>query len=97
MAATHIHSGDSSTCIAANRIISSVTTTTDENGPRIVETIASSCTSGDCPTVYRTDRGTLIVQGYDVDAGSAGVALPQGENLVEIPVELLASALEQVG
>lgn len=52
--------------------------------------VAAWCGAGDCPTVYRTDRGTLVVQGYDFDPGDAGVSVPAGERMVEIPAELLA-------
>src|SRR5687768_15080988 len=67
------------------------------DGPKAVETIASSCTSGTCPTVYRSDRGTLIVQGYIVDPEAAGVSLPEGEKLVEIPIDLLRSVVGSIG
>jgi hypothetical protein len=52
--------------------------------------LASSCSSGTCPTLYRTDRGTVVVQGYAVTAMAAGIDLPDGELLVEIPLDLLA-------
>lgn len=56
-------------------------------------------TSGDksCPTLYATDRGTYVVQGYKVEDAEAlgevdqhGNGLPANETLVEIPAELLA-------
>ena len=50
------------------------------------------CGGGSCPTVYRTSRNTYVVQGYTVKADSAGVDLPAGEQLVEIPIELLEAA-----
>ena len=55
--------------------------------------VTTLCGGGSCPTVYRTDRNTLVVQGYTVTAESAGVDLPAGEQLVEIPAELLAAAI----
>jgi hypothetical protein len=51
--------------------------------------IATLCGAGSCPTVYRTDRGTYVVQGRTVPAGGTGVDVPEGESLVEIPFELL--------
>lgn len=45
------------------------------------------CGSGDCPTVYTTDRGTLAVQGYTVAR-----RVPDGEAVVEIPTEVLLEA-----
>ena len=51
------------------------------------------CKNGNCPTVYRTDRGTLVVQGYAVDSNEAeGLTIPAGESLVEIPLDVLQDA-----
>jgi hypothetical protein len=52
----------------------------------------NNCKDGDCPTVYRTDRGTVAVQGYRV-----AHTTPEGEAVVEIPVELLAEATRALG
>ena len=57
----------------------------------VVEHLTTVCGTGSCPTVYRTNRGTLLVQGYPVSGEQAGVDLPDGEFLVEIPTELLDS------
>ena len=46
--------------------------------------------------MYRTDRDTYVVQGYTVTAEAAGLDLPAGEQLVEIPAELLAEAVKAV-
>jgi len=56
-----------------------------------LEVLATSCSTGTCPTIFKTDRGTIMVQGYAVDAGRAGVTLAPDELLVEIPAELLAA------
>ncbi len=58
-----------------------------------LELITTLCGPGTCPTVYRTNRGTLVVQGYAVTAAHAGVDLPEGELLVEVPAELLVQAV----
>jgi len=50
------------------------------------------CGTGDCPTVFVTDRGTLAVQGYVVEHET-----PSGEAVVEIPVALLKEALRSLG
>lgn len=50
------------------------------------------CGTGDCPTVFTTDRGTLAVQGYVVEHET-----PSGEAVVEIPVALLKEALRALG
>lgn len=44
-----------------------------------------------CPTIFKTDRGTVVVQGYTVADGEAlaQLNLPAGEQAVEIPTSLL--------
>lgn len=61
-----------------------------------LEILSSSCASNTCPTIYRSDRGTVVVQGYTISGSRAGVDLPDGEQLVEIPAELLAQAARLV-
>jgi hypothetical protein len=53
---------------------------------------ASECSSGTCPTVYGTDTDSVLVQGYIVTAEDAGLDLPAGEQIVEIPREILIAA-----
>jgi hypothetical protein len=54
--------------------------------------VAESCANSSCPTVYVSAAGTLVVQGYVVSAERAGISVPEGEMLVEIPIGLLAEA-----
>jgi hypothetical protein len=61
--------------------------TLDQKPAVAIEPIVSYCTAGECPTIYRTDRGTLVVQGY---AFEPETEMPAGERMIEIPVELLA-------
>jgi hypothetical protein len=49
---------------------------------------ATDCGSATCPTFYKTDRATVVVQGYPVDCRRTGIDVPPGEFLVEIPAEL---------
>lgn len=54
----------------------------------------TNSTNGSCPSVYETDRGTLVIQGYKVTDGEALAmlrerGLPDNEDAVEIPLELL--------
>lgn len=49
--------------------------------------LRGACRDGTCPTIYRSDRGTVVVQGFVVT--DANVTVPEGEALVEIPAELL--------
>ncbi len=64
---------------------------------RIVRKLAGDCKGGDCPTVYATDRGTLVIQGYVLDPAADGaLTLPNGESAVEVPMELIVEAARQV-
>jgi hypothetical protein len=59
-----------------------------------LERIAGDCPDGrTCPTVYKTDRETIVVQGYALPAHElAQITLPDGEAAVEIPITLLEAA-----
>lgn len=61
--------------------------------------IAGECSDHiDCPAVYLSDRGTLIVQGYTIAAEDlTEITLPEGENAVEIPLSLLQEAARAHG
>jgi hypothetical protein len=51
-----------------------------------------NCRNGDCPTVYRTDRGTIAVQGERLAHPTPG-----HEAIVEIPLDLLTEAVRALG
>lgn len=53
--------------------------------------LVGECDENECPTLYRTDRGTLAVQGDTVT--DHGVDVPEGEGIVEIPVSLIQKAI----
>jgi hypothetical protein len=61
-----------------------------------LDLVAELCGAGECPTIYRTGRGTLVIQGYQFDPEQAGTTVPAGEQMVEIPVELVARYLSAV-
>lgn len=55
----------------------------------------TSSSGGSCPSIYQTDRNTLIIQGWRVTDPEALDALearglPAHETAVEIPLALLA-------
>jgi len=56
--------------------------------------IRKTVLSGDtnCPSLYRTDRDTFVVQGWRVTDPSAlsQLDIPPHENVVEVPVDVLA-------
>ncbi|WP_055585197.1 hypothetical protein [Peterkaempfera griseoplana] len=54
--------------------------------------LGTTSSDGNCPTLYVTDRGTLVVQGYRITDPGAVAQLQDllpGETAVEIPSELL--------
>ena len=51
-----------------------------------------NCGRDDCPTVFTTDKGTIAVQGYIVHKET-----PEGEAVVEIPVEIFREAVRALG
>jgi hypothetical protein len=71
-----------------------LTDATNDGGAPQLTPVTTLCGAGSCPTIYRTDRGTLVVQGYSVAAERTGIDVPVGEQLVEIPAELLAEAFK---
>lgn len=54
-----------------------------------LELVAGRCDAGECPTVYRTGRDTFVIQGFTFEPAKAGMAVPDGEGMVEIPAQLL--------
>lgn len=72
----------------------------DDSSPQRTVTLelvaGHPCGAGECPTIYKTDRGTLVVQGYTLLPANAGVELPPGEQMVEIPTELVADYVRTV-
>ncbi|GID97183.1 hypothetical protein ACFQFC_02750 [Amorphoplanes digitatis] len=61
-----------------------------------LEFLAGQCTGGTCPAVYRRDAHSVVVQGYALTGNAAGVDLPDGEHLVEIPVDVLLAAADKI-
>ncbi|MEV2260276.1 hypothetical protein [Streptomyces anulatus] len=55
-----------------------------------VNVLATTCEKNNCPTIYKTDRDTILVQG-ETPTGH-GLTIPVHENLVEIPMELIRKA-----
>ncbi|WP_433571526.1 hypothetical protein [Streptomyces sp. CA-251247] len=53
--------------------------------------LVGQCDEGECPTIFATDRGTLVVQGDRV--ADHGQEIPAHETMVEIPIELIRKAI----
>jgi hypothetical protein len=53
--------------------------------------LASDCREGPCPTLWRTENGRYIVQGFKVVTPErlAQLDLPEAETAVEVSAELL--------
>jgi hypothetical protein len=54
------------------------------------------CDNDDCPAVFISDRGTIVVQGDGVSHAD-GLRLGAGEQAVEISADLLREALNALG
>lgn len=61
-----------------------------------LRTVANICSSGACPTIFESGPETLLVQGFVVAPEQAGLSIPEGEMLVQIPKELLMEALRNL-
>ncbi|MGP2439060.1 hypothetical protein [Streptomyces sp. JW3] len=51
------------------------------------------CDDDDCPNIYRTNNGSLVIQGARTDIFQP----PEGEALVEIPETVLKEAARALG
>ncbi|WP_285730475.1 hypothetical protein [Nocardiopsis sp. ATB16-24] len=63
-----------------------------------LEFLGTDSRDGECPTLYRTDRGTIVVQGYKVTDPEALADLrdlADDETVVEIPEKLLRFASKE--
>ncbi|MFC4113840.1 hypothetical protein [Nonomuraea zeae] len=61
--------------------------------------LGSTSEAGACPTLYETDRGTIVVQGLQVTDAEALADLRDvldGEGAVEVPRELLTEIARRV-
>ncbi|MGA4875329.1 hypothetical protein NCG97_13700 [Streptomyces lydicamycinicus] len=58
-----------------------------------VTKLVSTCDLKDCPAIYATDRGTLLVQGEI--PGDHGLQLPAHETVVEIPAGLVLDLIRK--
>jgi hypothetical protein len=59
---------------------------------RLTRIAGGDCGRDDCPAVYVTDRGTVAIQGYDVEKETSA-----GESVVEIPLDILKEAARALG
>ncbi|MEV8632731.1 hypothetical protein AB0395_13830 [Streptosporangium sp. NPDC051023] len=61
--------------------------------------LGSTSEAGACPSLYETDRGTIVVQGLrvvDTEALSDLRHVLEGETAVEVPRELLSDIARRV-
>lgn len=61
-----------------------------------LDRVAGVCASGGCPTVYATEEGDLVIQGYAIVGPSIDGGLPPGEAVVRIPRELMLQAARKL-
>ncbi|WP_285472161.1 hypothetical protein [Actinoplanes sp. NBRC 101535] len=82
--------------LAAKIVLAARSAASPAPQPFALRPIANVCTAGSCPTIYETGSDRLVVQGFTLSAHQAGIDVPDGEALVEIPVELLKEALQKL-
>ncbi|MEZ0072502.1 hypothetical protein [Planotetraspora sp. GP83] len=61
--------------------------------------LGSTSEAGACPSLYETDRGTIVVQGLelvDIQAKADLLHVLDGETAVEVPRELLVEIARRV-
>jgi len=58
----------------------------------LTQIASGDCRGDDCPTIFKTDRGTIVVQGDIVNKKT-----PAGEGVVEIPMEVFREAIRALG
>jgi hypothetical protein len=58
--------------------------------------IHTNCKPVVCPTLYWTDRGTVVVQGFHVTDAEGVPEPPSGESWVEVPISLLREGLPKM-
>ena len=63
---------------------------------RTVHTYDSCGGGGKCPTIYKTEDGQYIIQGYQFQAADYQLAsFPRGETGVIVPADFIDSFLER--
>jgi hypothetical protein len=59
--------------------------------------IGSGCHGGSCPTIYRSDRGTFVVQGSVINPSEVNnLSIPANEGVVEIPLALARALADKL-
>lgn len=52
-----------------------------------------TCADSTCPTVYKTQDGNYVFQGYKID--SINVTTPENETVIELPKEFIEAFIRQ--
>lgn len=58
----------------------------------LTQIAGGNCGRDDCPTIFTTSKGTIVVQGYIVHKETRA-----GEGVVEIPVAVFQEAVRALG
>jgi len=58
----------------------------------LTQIAGGDCGREDCPTIFKTDRGTIVVQGDIVNKKTAA-----GEAVIEIPMDIFREAIRALG
>ena len=54
------------------------------------------CQAGDCPTIYKSDRGTFVIQGEALSSADLNIEMRSHEGAVEIPEQLILEVARQL-
>jgi hypothetical protein len=57
----------------------------------------TGCYGGSCPTIYKTDRGTFVVQGNLIPGSEMPtLSVPSHEGIVEVPESLVQALFNKL-
>lgn len=62
----------------------------------ILASSADQCSGGHCPTIYKKDDETYLIQGYCADDFFSEGFVPEGEAVVSIPASMVRGLLENL-
>ena len=64
---------------------------------RLETYIGTNCHPRLCPTIYRSDRGTFVVQGNLIDSSELeSLTIPSHEGVVEVPESLIRALADKM-
>lgn len=63
---------------------------------KIVHSLGDDCAGGSCPTIYKTDDNTYVLQGKKMtDQEKIDLNIPVDEDIIELPADFLETFLKK--